>query len=103
MLHSVAHPERVLNLHFLMPPHVNPVELMSCGATDQAVIDGLMELLPRYGLSPFEVHAESVGFIFDRIWAAIKRESLMVVADRGHMGVKSGRGFYDDYNSVPAR
>ena len=52
---------------------------MSCGATDAAIIGALIELLPRYGLLPFEVHVESVGFIFNRIWAAIKREALMVL------------------------
>jgi 3-hydroxybutyryl-CoA dehydrogenase len=158
MIDEVEHPERVLNMHFLMPPQINPVELMSCGRTDEAVIDALVERLPRYGLIPFRVRRESVGFIFNRIWAAIKRESLMVVeegaatheevdriwqevfrapagpfrlmdqvgldvvldieehyaairdaipegprsllrayVERGHLGVKSGRGFYSDY------
>ena len=32
------------------------------------------------GLLPFHVVKESVGFIYNRIWAAIKRESLAVVA-----------------------
>jgi 3-hydroxybutyryl-CoA dehydrogenase len=110
---------------------------------------------------PFRVGRESVGFIFNRIWAAIKRESLSVVeegvaqpkdvdrmwnlftasmsgpfrlmdrvgldtvlaieehyaairkdvpegprnllqryVDRGLLGVKSGRGFYDDYSGA---
>ena len=135
------------------------VELMSCGKTDPAIIDFLMERLPLYGLVPFRVQRESVGFIFNRIWAAIKRESLSVVeegvanledvdrmfnlftahqpapfrlmdkvgldvvlaieehyaevrkhlpegprkllqryVDDGRLGVKSGRGFYDDYS-----
>jgi 3-hydroxybutyryl-CoA dehydrogenase len=81
MIDGVEHPERVLNMHFLMPPGVNPVELMSCGRTDEAVLALLMERLPRYGLVPFHVRRDSVGFIFNRIWAAIKRESLMVVAE----------------------
>jgi 3-hydroxybutyryl-CoA dehydrogenase len=81
MIDGVEHPERVLNAHFLMPPLVNPVELMSCGRTDEGVLALLMERLPRYGLVPFHVRRESVGFIFNRIWAAIKRESLMVVEE----------------------
>jgi 3-hydroxybutyryl-CoA dehydrogenase len=81
VIDGVEHPERVLNTHFLMPPLINPVELMSCGRTDDGVIALLMERLPRYGLVPFHVRRESVGFIFNRIWAAIKRESLMVVAE----------------------
>jgi 3-hydroxybutyryl-CoA dehydrogenase len=40
-----------------------------------------MERLPLYGLVPFHVMKESVGFIFNRIWAAIKRESLLVVEE----------------------
>ncbi|MFH8983223.1 3-hydroxyacyl-CoA dehydrogenase family protein [Streptomyces varsoviensis] len=154
----VAHPERVVNMHFYMPPVQNAVDLMSDGRTDPAVLAFLKEELPRYGVFPFEAHKESTGFIFNRIWAAIKRESLEVVAegvstpqdvdrmweinmgtpagpfrmmdhvgldvvldieehyaaelpglpaaprellrryvDAGHLGVKTGRGFYADY------
>ena len=78
---EVRHPERVLNTHFQMPPEQNSVELMSCGKTDPGVIDMLMEKLPRYGLVPFRVRRESDGFIFNRIWASIKRECLMVVEE----------------------
>jgi 3-hydroxybutyryl-CoA dehydrogenase len=159
LIDKVAHPERVLNMHYYMPPEMPMVELMSCGKTDPAIIDFLMERLPLYGLVPFRVQRESVGFIFNRIWAAIKRESLSVVeegvakpedvdrmwnlftasmsgpfrlmdkvgldtvlaieehyaavrkelpegprkllqryVDGGWLGVKSGRGFYDDYS-----
>jgi hypothetical protein len=31
--YSVKNPARLLNTHFLMPPAVTPVELMSCGQT----------------------------------------------------------------------
>ncbi|MGY1822984.1 3-hydroxyacyl-CoA dehydrogenase family protein [Geodermatophilus sp. SYSU D00079] len=78
---EVTRPERVLNTHFQSPPEHTAVELMSCGQTDPAVIDALVERLPRYGLVPFRVRRESDGFIFNRIWAAIKRECLMVVEE----------------------
>jgi 3-hydroxybutyryl-CoA dehydrogenase len=78
---GLMHPERVLNTHFYMPPLQNAVELMSCGATRPELIEALMGVLPRFGLEPYHVQRESVGFIFNRIWAAIKRESLAVVAD----------------------
>lgn len=78
---SVKNPTRLLNTHFLMPPAITPVELMSCGQTDPAVIPFLAELLPGYGLTPYVVRRESMGFIFNRIWAAIKRETLSVVAE----------------------
>lgn len=78
---SVNDPARLLNAHFLMPPAITPVELMSCGQTDPAVIQLLVDVLPGYGLTPYVVQRESMGFIFNRIWAAIKRESLAVVAE----------------------
>jgi 3-hydroxybutyryl-CoA dehydrogenase len=81
LIDNVKHPERVLNTHYYQPPELNAVELMSCGTTDETLIDALMERLPRYGLVPFRVRQESDGFIFNRIWAAIKRECLMVVEE----------------------
>ena len=78
---SVKNPARLLNTHFLMPPGITPVELMSCGQTDPAVIQLLVDVLPGYGLTPYVVQRESMGFIFNRIWAAIKRETLAVVAE----------------------
>jgi 3-hydroxybutyryl-CoA dehydrogenase len=81
MIGKVEHPERVLNTHYQQPPELNSVELMSCGKTDDGVIDALMEKIPQYGLVPFRVRRESDGFIFNRIWAAIKRECLMVVEE----------------------
>ena len=80
-LDEVARPERVLNMQFYMPPEQNAVDIMSDGQTDGGVIDLLKSTLPRYGVYPFEARRESTGFIFNRIWAAIKRESLAVVAD----------------------
>lgn len=77
----MKHPERVLNMHFYMPPVQNAVDIMSDGHTDPAIMDLLKARLPRYGVHPFEAHKESTGFIFNRIWAAIKREALSVVAE----------------------
>ena len=88
---------------------------MSCGHTDEGVITALMQWLPRYGLVPFRVRRESDGFIFNRIWAAIKRECLMVVeegvagpedADRGRSGhgtdLGSGRSGRCARPAIPA-
>jgi 3-hydroxybutyryl-CoA dehydrogenase len=78
---KVEHPERVLNTHYQQPPELNAVELMSCGKTDDGIIEALMAKIPEYGLTPFHVRRESDGFIFNRIWASIKRECLMVVEE----------------------
>jgi 3-hydroxybutyryl-CoA dehydrogenase len=81
VVESVSRPQRVLNTHYMQPPEQNSVELMSSGQTDDGVIDALMNKLPDYGLEPFHVRRESDGFIFNRVWAAIKRECLMVVEE----------------------
>ena len=94
MIADVTHPERALNTHFYMPPQLNAVELMSCGKTDERVIEALMSKLPEYGLVPFHVRRESDGFIFNRIWAAIKRECLMVV-DEGVASPSDVDGLWD--------
>jgi 3-hydroxybutyryl-CoA dehydrogenase len=78
---DVSRPGRVANTHYYRPPEVNVVEVMSCGKTTDEVIARLFERLPVYGFVPFHVLKESVGFIYNRIWAAIKRESLAVVAE----------------------
>lgn len=82
LIGEVSRPERVLNLHFYNIPWKSPgVEIMSCGKTDAAAIGLLARALPEYGLEPFVAKTESSGFIYNRIWAAIKREALQVVAE----------------------
>lgn len=77
----VTNRSRVVSTHYYMPPEQIAVEVASCGQTSDAVIAALMDRLPMYGLVPFHVRRESVGFIFNRIWAAVKRESLAVVEE----------------------
>jgi 3-hydroxybutyryl-CoA dehydrogenase len=82
LIDAVSRPGRVVNTHYYGGlPEVNVVEVMSCGKTTDEVMARLFERLPAYGLLPFHVLKESVGFIYNRIWAAIKRESLAVVAE----------------------
>jgi 3-hydroxybutyryl-CoA dehydrogenase len=45
------------------------------------LLDTLLTVLPEFDIHPFEARRQSTGFIFNRIWAAIKRESLAVVAE----------------------
>ncbi|MFF2394526.1 3-hydroxyacyl-CoA dehydrogenase family protein [Nocardia sp. NPDC058114] len=75
--------DRMLNTHFYMPPQSTVLDVMSDGQTSQDVLDFVLKTFPEYGLHPYLVRKESTGFIFNRIWAAIKRESLEVV----HEGV----------------
>ncbi len=81
LVSAVRDASRLLNLHFLMPPQITVVELMSCGHTDPAVMGSLADRLPSFGLQPVQVGRESVGLIFNRVWAAVKREVLMVLEE----------------------
>jgi 3-hydroxybutyryl-CoA dehydrogenase len=81
MSENVRDRTRLCNTHFYMPPLINALDLMSNGETDRAVLDTLLTVLPEFGVQPFEARKESPGFIFNRVWAAIKRESLAVVAE----------------------
>ncbi|SOX52589.1 3-hydroxybutyryl-CoA dehydrogenase, partial [Mycobacterium ahvazicum] len=81
MVENISDKTRLCNMHFYMPPDINAIELMSDGQTDRGLLDTLLAVLPEFGVQPFEARKESTGFIFNRIWAAIKRESLAVVAE----------------------
>ncbi len=80
----VDQPERLLNTHFFAPVWERTmVELMTCGQTSEATFDAWNGIGERMGLVVARVHGESKGFIINRVWRAIKRESLRVV-DEGH-------------------
>ena len=81
MAENVRDKTRLCNMHFYMPPLVNALDLMSDGQTDRGLLDTLLTVLPEFGVHPFEARKECTGFIFNRVWAAIKRESLAVVAE----------------------
>jgi 3-hydroxybutyryl-CoA dehydrogenase len=81
MAENVRDKTRLCNTHFYMPPEINALDLMSDGETDRGLLDTLLTILPKFGVYPFEARRECTGFIFNRVWAAIKRESLAVVAE----------------------
>lgn len=72
---------RILNTHYYMPPTNNIVELMTCGFTDPVVIEFLVERQREAGTTPYVARKESTGFIFNRLWAAVKREILTILAE----------------------
>ncbi|KAI5240958.1 3-hydroxyacyl-CoA dehydrogenase-like protein [Aureobasidium subglaciale] len=73
--------KRVLNTHYMMPPDNRIVELMTDGFTDESVFPFYVERLKECGMSPIVAKKESTGFVFNRIWAAIKRECLTVLSE----------------------
>ncbi|KAL6852697.1 hypothetical protein ACO1O0_007245 [Amphichorda felina] len=72
---------RSLNMHYYMPPGNRIVELMTDGDTDPLIFPFLVEKLKEVGMSPYVARKESTGFIFNRLWAAIKREVLYILSE----------------------
>lgn len=72
---------RILNTHYYMPPGNMIVELMTNGHTSASIFPFLVERSREAALVPYVARKESTGFIFNRLWAAVKREALMVLAE----------------------
>jgi 3-hydroxybutyryl-CoA dehydrogenase len=77
---ATGRPERVANLHFYLPVWDHPmVEIGGGTRTNADTLDALTLFARRIGMLPLRVHKESTGFIFNRVWRAIKKETLRVV------------------------
>ena len=79
---ATKRPDRVLNTHFYPPVWQRTiVELMrGTGASDDTV-ERVRRFAQSVGLTPLLVRKESTGFIFNRVWRAIKKECLHLVDD----------------------
>ncbi|KAL9620419.1 MAG: hypothetical protein Q9160_005004 [Pyrenula sp. 1 TL-2023] len=72
---------RVCNIHYSMPHLNRTVELMTCGETHGEILSFLKSALENAGSRPAIARKESTGFIFNRLWAAIKREAVLILAE----------------------
>lgn len=75
----VAHPERLLNAHWLNPAYIVPlVELSPHPGTSATVLDAMKTLLERAGKVPV-VCAAAPGFIVPRLQALVMNEAARMV------------------------
>ena len=77
---QVRHRERVCNLHFFQRPSP-AIEIMGGSATSPETLERVREFAVSIGLRPFVLRRESTGFLYNRIWRALKKEVLREVAD----------------------
>ena len=78
----VSRPERLLNMHFYSPVWQRPmVELMGGAATTEDTLRRAHHLVRTLELTPLQVRKESMGFLFNRVWRAIKKECLHLASD----------------------
>jgi 3-hydroxybutyryl-CoA dehydrogenase len=79
---AIQRRDRVLNLHFFAPIWQRPmVELMRGTLTSEDTIAQVRRFARSARLTPLIVGQESTGFIFNRVWRAIKKECLHLVDD----------------------
>ena len=72
--------DRVLNTHYYPPIWRVPMgELMPGSATSDETLVRVRQFMQSIGITPLMVRRESTGFLFNRIWRAIKKECLTVV------------------------
>lgn len=80
---ATERPERVANLHFYLPVWDSPmVEIGGGSCTRPDVLDALTSFARAISVLPLRVRRESTGFVFNRVWRAVKKEAMRV-ADSG--------------------
>jgi 3-hydroxybutyryl-CoA dehydrogenase len=77
---ATERPDSVLNMHFYPPVWQRTmVEIMRGTATSDDTIEAASRFARAIGLTPLLVLRESTGFLFNRVWRAIKKECLHLV------------------------
>ena len=80
---ATERPELVANLHFYLPVWDSPmVEIGGGSCTRPEVLDALTAFARAISILPLRVRRESTGFVFNRVWRAVKNEAMRV-ADSG--------------------
>jgi len=79
---ATQRPDRCLNLHFYIPAMgLNMVDIMGGSRTSAQTMATGKSWIQSIGCIPLEVRKEILGFCFNRVWRAIKRETLYMWAD----------------------
>jgi len=79
---SSGRPERCLNLHFYMALHgMNITDVMGGTRTLPEVMEQGIRWVRSLGCIPLRVKKELLGFCFNRVWRAVKREVLYMWAN----------------------
>ncbi len=73
---------RFCGMHWNNPPHIIPlIEVINTEDTDENTAKIVSDLCVKVGKKPIYVKKDAPGFIFNRIQAAIVRESLHIVEE----------------------
>ena len=79
---ATQNPERVLVMHYFNPPHVVPlVEVVGGRDTSRETVETVRDLVVSQGKKPVMLEKEALGFIANRLQAALLRECFALVED----------------------
>jgi len=79
---ATTRPEKCMNMHFYsLDLGRNMVDIMGGTSTSAETMDAGKEWVLSIGCVPLTVKKETLGFCFNRVWRAIKRETLHMWAD----------------------
>lgn len=79
---ATTRPEQCINIHFYSPAMgLNMVDIMGGTRTKAETIEAGKAWIRSVGCVPLMVKKEILGFCFNRVWRAIKRETLYMWAE----------------------
>ena len=78
---ATKRPEKCVNMHFYMPAtSMNIVDLMGGTRTKAEIIEAGQKFIRSIGCIPLTVKKEILGFCFNCVWRAIKKQTLYMWA-----------------------
>jgi len=85
---GVAHPERLVGMHWSNPPHIIPmIEVIAGAKTAPEVVTWMVDRIKSIGLLPVVVKKDVPGFVENRVLYALLRECVDLV-DQGVIDVE---------------
>lgn len=86
---AVERKDKVLNIHFYPPIPLRPMaDIMRGSKTSDETFENGKKWIKNIGCHPIVVKKEIIGFVFNRMWHAARREALKLWAE-GHADVET--------------
>lgn len=77
----VGRKDKIVNIHFYIPiSQRNMVDIMGGSKTSKETMEAAEDWVRSISCIPMLAKKECMGFVFNRVWRAIKRESLAIWA-----------------------
>ncbi len=77
---AVQRKDKVLNIHFYIPQIIPMADIMRKSKTSENTFEKGKKWIESLELTPLVVKKECLGFVFNRIWRAVKKECLEIWA-----------------------